>query len=141
MSAASEGADDLRRLVAAALGHARTVRSQLLETAIPALPPARRSFAEWLVRKLAQGAFFDEPTSRDIDAFIDFVEHQVEAGTHLGWEADEHHVRGGYDVVYLDARAKALSPVLADLRKLQAAIARVLDEARAATVAADLAAG
>ncbi|WP_209427471.1 hypothetical protein [Pararhodobacter sp. SW119] len=135
----NEDLDDLRKSAAEAFGLARTVRDQLIGTVVPALPPARRTFAEWLGRKLENGAFFEESMVRDIDAFIAEIERLFAAGTHIGWEADAHHVRGGYPVVYLDDRARALEPVVDDLRLLRTAIVRVLDTARAASIAGSLA--
>jgi hypothetical protein len=124
--------------VAYALRQARNVRAMLAEAVIPAISPARRSFADWLVQTLDHGKFFDEPALRDIDAFISLLQREIDQGTYIGWEADEYHVRGGYELIELDARARSLAPALDELCKLRSSIATALDVARARSVMQDM---
>ncbi|WP_209427456.1 hypothetical protein [Pararhodobacter sp. SW119] len=135
MSMSGAGFDELAKAINEVLGLARSVREQVLDVVIPALPPARRTFAEWLARELERDGIIVESRLNDLDAFIDVLERAISAGTHVGWEADEHHVQGGYTVVHCDEQARALLPVVVDLRKLGQAIARVLDTARAQSLA------
>lgn len=130
--------DDLYRITSDAFGLARRAREQLCDTVIPALPPARRSFAACLGRKLEHATFADESLLYDLDAFIAELERLVMSGTHIGWEADEHHVGGGYEVVYLDESARTLGQSLVALRRLRAAVTQFLDMARAAAIARSL---
>ena len=132
---------DLFKIVANALRQARDVQGMLVGTVIPAMPPARRSFADWLVQTLDNGKFFDEPTLRDIDAFMSLLQREIDVGTNVGWEPDEYHVRGGYKRIELDARAKSLVPTLAALTTLRSSIAIALDTARATSIAQDLISG
>lgn len=129
---------DLSEIVAHALGQARDVRGMLAGAVIPAMPPARRSFADWLVRTLDQGKFFDEPTLRDIDALMSLLQREIDVGTYVGWEPDEHHVRGGYERIELDDRARSLAPTLAALTELRSSIAAALDVARATSITQDI---
>ncbi|MDT0683410.1 hypothetical protein RM543_11995 [Roseicyclus sp. F158] len=125
---------DLTEIIADALRKARDVRGMLAGAVIPAMPPARRSFADWLVRTLDHGEFFDEAMLRDIDAFMSLLQREIDGGTYVGWEPDEYHVRGGYERIEFDARAKNLAPALAALIKLRSSIAMALDVARATSI-------
>lgn len=131
-------AQDLRDAVADALRQARDVRDLLSQTIIPELEPRRRAAAEDLARRLAQATFFDEVTLRDIERFQWVLEREIDAGTHVGWEADEHHVCGGHEQVELDARARGLVPARACLERLRASIATAMDLARAQALAQEL---
>lgn len=59
-------------------------------------------------------------------------------GTFVGWEADEHHVDGGFDIICLDPRAKKLGPTVDELWCLGSTIAEVLDTIKAIAVASEL---
>lgn len=84
---------------------------------------------------------FGEATLRDIDAFISLVQREIEVGTHVGWEADDHHVRGGYERIGFVGRARTLVPALYGRVKLRTAIAGALEVVRAMSITADMTAG
>ena len=138
MSAGNSGPDVLISLVAMALGQARVTLTDLRGTVIPALSPARRTFPDHLARRLERGDIFDEALLRDLEAFTELVDRKVAEGTHVGWEADDHHVRGGYDVICLDDGIAALASAVCGLEDLSQAINSALDAVHAARVAEEL---
>lgn len=128
---------ELHAAIADALQQARAVRGLLARTIVPALAFEGRALADRLVRTLDRGDFFDEATLGDIGTVLSLLQRQIDVGTYVGWEADEHHVRGGYERIELDHRARRLVPALAGLTKLRAAIATARGLAHALSVAQD----
>lgn len=135
------GSDRLILAIEAALLAGRRVRLQLRDSVIPALPTARRTLAERLIREIEQDTFFSERALQDIDAFVAAVESEVAANTKMGWEADDNHVRGGYQISHRDERTRTIAAVLPDVQGLRTAIAHALDGARSGKIAMTLLAG
>lgn len=135
MSALHSNVDSCVHDIEAALRQARVARRYLHGTIIPALPPVRRTFAEHIIRQIDRDAIFDEVLVRDLETFIGLIEREIAVGIHAGWEADENHVKGGWEVVIRDERAAALEPAAVELKQLQLAIARVIDAAKATRLA------
>lgn len=117
----------LTGLVEAALGQSRTIRAMLHDQVIPHLPPLRRGAAEHVARQLAPSQIFRTELLHDLDALISLSEREAEAGTHVGWEADECHTRGGWPTLWRDERAAALAASAAELRRFRNSITTVLD--------------
>ena len=101
--------DTLASLIAEALADERVAAIALRETVIPAWPPSRRIFPDHLARRLEDGLIFDEGFIGDLNTFLGMLTMKIAADTHIGWEADEHHVCGGYEVVYTDEETRTLT--------------------------------
>lgn len=69
---------------------------------------------------------------------MSLLQREIDVGTYVGWEPDEYHVRGGYERIELDARARSLAPALAELTKLRNSIATALDVTRAISITQDM---
>ena len=118
-------ADEEPTLAALALGVAQSMRDarrMLDETIVPVLPPARRAFAQDIARRLSRMAMPTERLVQDLDALLAMLDREVQARTHHGWEADEHHVRGGWPTIHRDADGEALACGADALRRLHRAI-------------------
>ncbi|WP_281827580.1 hypothetical protein [Jannaschia rubra] len=94
-------------LVAAALADAQIAAFGLRETVIPAWPPVKRAFPADLARRQERAEIFDEEFIDELGAFIELLAARISEGTHVGWEADEGHVRGGYEVIHLEEETPA----------------------------------
>ena len=131
MNGADTGPDRLMEASEAAVRQARIVAQFLRDMVIPALKPQRRGFAKYMARQIECGALLDQVVLRDLESFIAAIDREIAEGTWVGWEADEHHVRGGWEVVYRDDRAAALARAAHELDCLYQAIAAVFDLAQA----------
>lgn len=87
--------DVVVQLSAAVLLQAHIAAGKLYDVIIPLLPPAKRSFALSIARRIERGTIFDEVVLRDIETFTGILAQRIEAGTHVYWQGDDHHVRGG----------------------------------------------
>lgn len=125
-------------LVAAALAEAEIAAKGLRNTVIPALPPARRTFAEHIARRLERGEIFDHAFADDLGTFLGSLADKINSELHVGWEADENHNCGGYEVIYADDETHALIRCANDLQSAQEAITAVLYGVRAMRVAEEL---
>lgn len=110
---------------------ARVAAAHLREIAVPALPPARRLQAEDVACRLGGALRPSERLLDDLDALMAMLAREAEAGTHHSWQADEHHVRGGWPVVDHEPAAAALLAGCRNVRAVRDAAAEVLDIARA----------
>ncbi|WP_055682556.1 hypothetical protein [Jannaschia rubra] len=109
-------------LVAAALADAQIAAFGLRETVIPAWPPAKRAFPADLARRLERAEIFDEGFIDEMGALIEVLAARISEGTHVGWEADEGHVRGGYEVIHLEEETPALVRCANDLHAVREAV-------------------
>lgn len=130
--------DQVIQRTSAALSQGRIVQHLIENRIIPALSPGRRTFALYLSRHIEHGEIFNEPFQRDLQAFISMISQTVADGTFVGWEADEHHVHGGFDITCLDSCAKKLGPTVDELWRFWNAIAQVLDAIKATAMASEL---
>jgi len=130
--------DQVIHFTSAALNQGRIVQHLIEDRIIPALSPARRTFALYLSRQIEHGKIFNEPFQRDLQAFISMISQTVADGTFVGWEADEHHVHGGFDIICLDSCAKKLGPTVDELWHFWSAITQVLDAIKAIAVVSEL---
>lgn len=130
--------DRIALLASTAFGQARIVQMLLENPVLPVLAPTERTFAENLSRRIGRDNIFDESFLRDLEAFIAFIQGLIATGTIVGWEADDYNVHGGCEILHLGDQARALDPVVRELRKLWAAIAETLDASKAATAALQL---
>lgn len=138
MNGVSEGLDRLVEMIDEAMRAARSVRRSLRDEVIPALPPQRRCFAWHVLRHVERYTFLEPDAVRDIETFLDSLRREIADGTHAGWAADDHHVRGGWEIPHLDDRAIALMRPARELEKLHQAISDVLDAVRAMRLAETL---
>ncbi len=127
--------DLLTGLVAEALAKAQIAAVSLRNTVVPAWPPARRTFPEHVARRLERRKIFDETFVEDLNTFIEMLAARIRSETYVGWEADENHVRGGYEVVYADEETWALNRCAEDLGRTRDAVSAVLCAARALRLA------
>lgn len=130
--------DRIALLASTAFGQARVVQMLLDETILPALTPTQRTFAENLSCRIARDKIFDGSFLLDLEAFIAFIQGLIADGTTVGWEADDYNVHGGCDILYLSDQARALDPVVRELRELWAAVAGTLDASKAIAAALNL---
>jgi hypothetical protein len=130
--------DEVIQMICATFNQSRIVQHLIDDCILPNLDPARRTFATYLRRQIAQGDVLNEPFLRDLEAFISMINQAVSNGTHIGWEADEHHVQGGFDIVQLDHSAQVLGSTVGALWQFWSAIAQVIDETKASAAVSDL---
>ena len=130
--------DEVTQITCSVLNQGRVVQQLIDDRIIPTLAPSRRTFALHLSRRINQGDIFSEQFLRDLDAFICTIRQIIADGTYVGWEADEHHVQGGFDIIWQDPRTKELGPTVDALRRFWSAIAQVLDAIKAIAVASEL---
>ena len=119
------------RLAALALMQAHIVVDEIDNIVIPLLPPAKRSFAARIARRIERGPVIEEDLLHDLDAFHVQVAQQVDAGTETYWQGDDNHVRGGYKAVHRTAEARRLAAGAAELALLSDMILATLSAARA----------
>lgn len=124
------------QLVNQALEQRRLVQTVLDEQVLPAMASEQNSFAKFVSRKVARDEIFEEAFLRDLSAFISDIQTQISDGTAVGWQADEYHVDGGYEVRHLTREAKVLRAAVDKMHGLSSAVAAVLDALRAERIAA-----
>ena len=117
---------------------AHIASSALHDVVLPSLPASQRMLPASLARRLERYEFLDDGFLRDLESFLHALERQVAAGTHLEWEADEHHVRGGYETVARDPDVEALAGALRELELLQDTVLATLSGTRALNAASML---
>ena len=130
--------DLLVGLVARALALAEIAASGLHEKVIPAWPASRRLFPEKIALRLGEAKIFDNSFADDLGTLLGMIGAKIRAEMHVGWEPDEHHVRGGYEVCYADDTTHALIHAGNDLQSAREAITAVLYAVRAIRIADDL---
>jgi len=130
--------ESLHSTIAIAFTQSRETANVLRRIVIPALPPVKRTLPDRLVRRIELGQIFHEAFLQDLEALAASLESMVTKGTHIGWQADEHHVRGGYEVTFVEDVALNLASARNDLNALISAIAIALDAVRATRVAQEL---
>ena len=119
------------QLTAVAYMQAHIAEIALHDAVLPSLPASQRAFPASLARRLERREFLDDEFLRDLEALLDMLERHVEAGTHLGWEADENHVRGGYETIARDPGIETLPGALRELDLLHDTVLAALSGARA----------
>jgi|GEM_PF-2054923 len=123
--------DLIKRLVALAFMQARIAATEIKEKAIPCLPPARRNFAVNIMRRIEQGSIFDDAFMRDLDAISQTIDNRIDEGTHVYWQSDEHHTRGGYEVSCFTPEVSKLDAAARELALLRDVILATTCSARA----------
>lgn len=126
------------QLAALALMQAHIVVNELHNSVIPLLPPAKRTFAVSIARRIERGTVIAEDVLRDLETFSGVMAQQIDAGTYAYWEGDENHVRGGYEAIHRDAEARELARAAGELALLSDMILATLSAARAARETAAL---
>lgn len=130
--------DLLIGLVAVALAEAEIAAAGLRDTVIPAWPPARRTFPETIARRLEKAEIFEGAFVDNLGTFLGSLAAKIRSEMYIGWEADEHHNRGGYEVCYADDETDALIRCANDIESAREAITAVLYGVRALRVAEEL---
>lgn len=130
--------DLLIGLVAAAIAEAEIAAAGLRDTVIPAWPPARRTFPQEIARRLEKSEIFVDAFADDLGTFLGSLAAKIKSQMYVGWEADENHNRGGYEVIYADEETHALIRCANDLQSAREAITAVLYGVRAMRVAEEL---
>ena len=123
--------DIVTRLAALAHMQAHIVANQLHDICIPRVPAAERRFAVKLAARLEQGALLADDVVQDLERLGDLLGRQIDNGTHVFWQDDENHVRGGYREVYREVDASLLAGVASELDLLADTILGTLSAARA----------
>ena len=122
--------DLLSQLVATALFQSRIVVVQMHGVIVPALAPSKRAFSTDLVGRLERRKIFSDQFLRDLEIFSALLDDQIEAGTYIGWEADEHCIQGGYETIAHGEGILALARAIREVRLLEGAILAALCAAR-----------
>lgn len=65
-----------------------------------------------LARRIERGDALEEDVLRDLETFSGVLAKQIDAGTHVYWQGDDNHVRGGYHSVHREADAGQIVDVL-----------------------------
>ncbi|NDU99883.1 hypothetical protein [Pseudoroseicyclus tamaricis] len=130
--------DMVTRLAALAIMQAHIVADELHEIVIPLLPPARRTHAASIARRIERGEFLEEDVLSDVQTFNANLAQQIALGTHVYWQGDDNHVRGGYEAVYREPEACELAEVAGELALLADMILATLSAARAVRETATL---
>ena len=123
--------DIVTRLAALAFMQAHIVANQLHDICIPRVSAAERRFAAKLAARLEQGALFADEVIHYLERLGDLLGRQIDNGTHVFWQDDENHVRGGYREVYREVDASLLAGVALELDLLADMILGTLSAARA----------
>ncbi|MGR3456014.1 hypothetical protein [Pseudooceanicola sp.] len=119
------------RLAALAIMQARVVAGDLHDIVVPLLPPAKRTFATSIARRAESGNILEEDLLRDLETFSGVLARQIAAGTHVYWQGDDNHVRGGYRAVHREPEARELAQVVTELALLADMILATLSAVRA----------
>ncbi|MEQ5829469.1 hypothetical protein J3456_19180 [Sulfitobacter sp. NFXS29] len=128
----------LPTIIAIAFTQSRETAHVLRQIVIPTLPPVKRTFPDRLIRRIEVGHIFNETLIQDLEVLAALIDSMIAKGTHFGWQADEHHVRGGYEVTFVEDDALDLASARREVDALTSAIARTLDAVRAGRVAEEL---
>lgn len=121
----------LTQLVAVAYMQAHIAVAEVQDVVLPLLPASKRAFPASLARRLEKQRFLDDSFLRDLEAFIDMLERHIEEGTHVGWQVDENHVRGGYETIARAPGIETLAGALRELDLLHDTVLAALSGARA----------
>jgi hypothetical protein len=122
--------DIVTQLAALAIMQAHIVANHLYDIVIPRVPAAERRFAERIVQRVERGSMLEEVALRDLEMFSDLLAQHIDAGTHVYWQGDENHVRGGYQEVYRETDAHHLAGVASEIAVLADTVLAVLSTAR-----------
>lgn len=125
------GPDLVASLATIAMIQARIVAAKLRDDVIPSLPTSARTFPEMIARRLESGDIFRSDFVNDLEALAEMLEREIDAGAHLGWEADEHHVRGGYEIVCYEAGVVPLVQAVNELEDLRHSLLATISAAQA----------
>jgi hypothetical protein len=123
--------DVVTLLVAEAVSQAHAAEGAIEALVIPRLPPQKRGFAVDLPRRMPGMSMFRDGFVGDLEAFMAILEDRIAAGTSIHWQADEHHIDGGYGITTRDPDAKALGAAVDDLATLRDGRVAALSAARA----------
>jgi hypothetical protein len=123
--------DAVSLLVAEALIQAHLASGTIEKTVIPVLAPRARAFAVDLLRRMHRVAIFTDGFVRDLESFMASLEAHIDASTSVYWQADEHHIAGGYEVTHLASDAKALASAARDLASLRDRLVAAVSASRA----------
>lgn len=132
------GPDLVASLAGIAMIQAHIVAAELRDDVIPSLPTPARTFPEMIARRLEGGDIFRLDFVNDLEALADMLGQAIDAGAHLGWEADEHHVRGGYEIVFYDAAVVPLVDAVNEIDDLRHAVFTTLSAVEAMRSVEDL---
>lgn len=123
--------DVVTLLIAEAVSQAHTAEGAIEALVIPRLPAQRRGFAVDLLRRMQGMSMFRDGFVGDLEAFMAILEDRIAAGTSVHWQADEHHIAGGYEITTRDPDAKALGTAVDELATLRDRLVAALSAARA----------
>lgn len=132
------GPDFAASLAAIGLIQAHKVAAELRGVVIPALPASQRTFPSMMAKRLERRDIFQPMFLADLETLADMLEGQISAGSHVGWEADENHTRGGYEVICYENGAALLVHAVRRLDALADAIIVAIGAAHAQRAVGDL---
>lgn len=123
--------DLITGLVTAALMQGDVVKTALYETVIPDLAPSKRAFPNAIARSISRGEIFDDSFARDLETLITMLDGQIKDCTHVYWNGDDNHVRGGYECTFTEPGAAPLKAAVSELDLLHDTVLACLSASRA----------
>lgn len=132
------GPDLVCSLATLSLIRARRAIVELRDTVLPALSPTRRTFPEMMLRRIEKGDIFRPQFLSQLESLVLVIRQQIDEGTHVGWEADDHHVAGGYEVIYHDEGVAQLIRAAEAMESLALTVSATLSAAEAVRAAETL---
>lgn len=130
--------DLIAGLVAAAMMQADVVADELYDTVIPESPPAQRAFPSAIAGRITRRDIFEDTFARDLKTLIERLGGQIKDRTHVYFQADENHVRGGYESIFREPGAEPLAAALGELDLLYDLVSAAISAAGAVRVAANM---
>lgn len=138
LPAETSGPDLVASLAAIAMIQARVAADALRANVVPALPIAQRTFPSMVARRLETGDIFRQEFMADLDALADMLRQEIDAGAHVEWQADEHHVCGGYDVICYDPGVVPIVHAVNEIDDLRQSVLTTISAAQAMRSVEDL---
>lgn len=135
---AQSGPDLANSLAAIAMIQANYVAVDLRGNIVPAVPTSQRTFPEMIARRLEAGDIFHQEFAADLEALGDMLRRNIDACAHVEWESDEHHICGGYEVVYYEPGIVSLVHAVSEIEELRHVVLATLSTAQATRSVDDL---
>lgn len=114
--------DIVARLVAITYWQSHVAYTELLDKAVPRLPLLKRADLPRVAERMDGDRVFEKGFLADLSNLIASLEAEIEAKSHIYWHGDEHHVRGGYEMVFREPGVGDFQHAVAELAKLREAV-------------------
>lgn len=135
---AQSGPDLATSLAAIAMIQAQYVAADLRSNVVPAVRASQRTFPEMIARRLEAGDIFRQEFAADLEALADMLRRNIDACAHVEWEADGHHICGGYEVVYYESGIVPFVHAVNEIEELHHIVLATISAAQAMRSVDDL---